>query len=148
MQKIHLLARALIIKNNQILLAKGKGLKRTFLPGGHIKIRESAKESLNRELQEEIGIRVKVEKYLDAIEYSFGIGDNYQHEINHIFLVDLLDDKTIESKESHLEFLWVKVSELKKYNLEPKPLEKLIPKIIINEDSFFWGNTIKNEKIR
>jgi len=142
-EKIHLLVRALILKDNQILLAKGVGSKFTFLPGGHIEAGESAKKSLKRELQEEMGIKVRVGKYLGVLEHSFSLGKSFQHEINHVFLVDLSDgNKKIESKEDHLHFIWVNIDELEKNNLEPSPLKKIIPKIIKNKNFFFWQSTI------
>lgn len=144
-EKIHLLVRALILKGNQILLTKGVGSKFTFLPGGHIEVGESAKKSLKRELQEEMGIEVKVGKYLGALEHFFSLTDRFQQEINHVFLVDLSNgNKKIESKENHLNFIWIDVNKLEKNNLMPLPLQKLIPKIIKNKNFFFWQSTIEN----
>lgn len=144
-EKIHLLVRALILKGNQILLTKGVGSKFTFLPGGHIEVGESAKKSLERELKEEMGIEVRVGKYLGALEHSFSLDDGFQHEINHIFLVELVNnEQKIKSKEEHLNFLWVNVDEINENNLEPAPLRKIIPKIIKNKNFFFWQSTIEN----
>lgn len=144
-EKIHLLVRALILKDNQILLAKGVGSKFTFLPGGHIEVGESAKKSLKRELQEEMGAEVKVGKYLGVLEHSFSLANRFQHEINHIFLVELVNnEQKIKSKENHLHFFWVNIDELEKNNLEPSPLKKIIPEVLKNKNFFFWQSTINN----
>ena len=52
----HHLARAVFIHENKILLAQAKGDTNTFLPGGHVEFGESAKETLKREIQEEMGV--------------------------------------------------------------------------------------------
>ena len=127
--KFHLLARAIIVSNDQILLVHAKGQNHSFLPGGHHEGNESFPDTLRREMKEELGVSVDIEEYLGAIENSW-VSENIENsEINHIFLVSstTLDAKTPpESKESHIEFFWAKPNELEKNNVLPKTLHPLI----------------------
>jgi hypothetical protein len=51
-------------------------------------------------------------------------------------------DKPISSKEPHLEFVWVKRSEVKYYNLLPEPRVNLI-NTDLNKINAFWGTRIE-----
>jgi len=63
MRKFHLIARAVILNGDSVLLARQKGMSNTFLPGGHINIGESAVTALKREIYEELGLELDVEGY-------------------------------------------------------------------------------------
>ncbi|MEC1376929.1 NUDIX domain-containing protein [Heyndrickxia oleronia] len=67
----HHLARAVFIHENKILLAQAKGDTNTFLPGGHVEFGESAKETLKREIQEEMGIDCAPDHFLGLIEHKW-----------------------------------------------------------------------------
>ena len=53
----------IIIKENKLLLLKGRGHKHLWTPGGKLEKGETDKECLKRELKEEIGV--------DLIEAKF-----------------------------------------------------------------------------
>jgi len=62
------IARAVIVKDNKILIAKMKGAH-SFLPGGGVELGEGSKSALQRELQEELGIEsCSVSRFLGAME--------------------------------------------------------------------------------
>ncbi len=82
---LYILARAVIIAEQHLLVAKAVGASNTFLPGGHVEVGESMPATLERELLGELGLAVKVERYLSAIEHSYGSPEEY--EINHVFVV-------------------------------------------------------------
>lgn len=75
-EKIHVLSRAVIIDQGNILLCKTLDLKINFyfLPGGHIENGESARTSLLRELKEETGFDCQEKRFLGCLEYSFEPG--------------------------------------------------------------------------
>ena len=50
---------ALIIRNNKLLLVKGKGYPELWTPGGKIEEGESEEETLRRELKEEINLELQ-----------------------------------------------------------------------------------------
>ncbi|MBU4486806.1 MAG: NUDIX domain-containing protein [Candidatus Delongbacteria bacterium] len=120
------IARAVIIKNNKILLAKQKDKNYTFLPGGHIEFGETVTDALNRELFEELGITGNCGLFVCAIENVFEDNSGKScHEMGFYFSYlpdDRYSDDDFESKEDHLVFLWVDIRDLRSFNLQPKEL--------------------------
>ena len=57
---IHVLVPAVILVDQQVLLARAKGAANTFLPGGHVELGEPMAEALNRELSEELGLASRI----------------------------------------------------------------------------------------
>jgi 8-oxo-dGTP pyrophosphatase MutT (NUDIX family) len=126
MPPIELIARAVIRKGDHFLLVKQKTESNTFLPGGHIEQGEYAKESLRRELREELGADAKIGNFVGVLEQKFTdrVGKDYE-EINFIFEVEI-DEENPSSKEGHIEFLWSPASEFKERNLLPSSLPELL----------------------
>jgi len=138
---IHVLARAVIVSQNHILLAYDPRphskhyyeFDRQFyyLPGGHIEFKESAKNALIREIKEETGFDASVERFLGVLENSWHFsGDEiccHTHEVNLIFKSEVLylqyGDK-IEQKEEHVAFDWTCLDNLDDVDLRPIDLRK------------------------
>ena len=118
---IHVLARALLVSGDEIILCHVKDADWYFLPGGHVENGESAKKTLLRELNEEIGDgEYKIKDYIGTCECVFPLlSDTLQHEINMIFLVEVPVGFVADSQEGHLEFIKVKKEDLFKYNILP-----------------------------
>jgi 8-oxo-dGTP pyrophosphatase MutT (NUDIX family) len=143
--KFHLIARAVILDKNRILLARQKGMSNTFLHGGHIETGESAVTALQREIREELGLSLKVESFLGCVEAGWEDEKRHNFEVNLIFGASLQDqglDVPPLSCEEHLEFLWSSVDDLDKNNLLPQPLRKLIFQYLAGDDSAWWGSTL------
>ena len=143
--KIELLARAVIVKNDRVLIAHSIGASNTFLPGGHVQRGESMKIALVRELEEELGKQAEVGMYLGAVEHTWLDDAGMHHEINHCFSVDLPGlhaDNTIESHEPYLEFFWVKLTELHGSNLEPAPLRRLLANLMNRTTKLWWESNL------
>ena len=145
---IHVIARAVVIIDDLVLLAHCKGASNTFLPGGHIEYGETAIAAVKREVIEEFKLQLEIIRYLGTIEHAYYNNEMLEHEVNLCFLGSLPNLKTadtIESKEDHLEFCWVSVNELAKHNLMPFPLQRLIPELVKNNDHQIWfESTIKD----
>ena len=138
---IEVIARALILREDEVLLAHSKGEDNTFLPGGHVEFAEFTEEALKRELREELGVETEVLGFLGALEYRFIHRNEAHHEINLIFHVEIEGGASrrqeMESKEPKLEFLWTKIGEIERFNLLPWPLVELIPEWLRERKAFF-----------
>jgi 8-oxo-dGTP pyrophosphatase MutT (NUDIX family) len=122
---IELIARAVIQKENKILLAHKIGEPNTFLPGGHVEYGEYSNAALRRELREELGIEATIGEIIGILEYQYTDEDNNKHhEINFIYNAEI--NEKVLSKESHLEFLWCSLNYLVDKMLLPDPLPTLV----------------------
>jgi len=146
MHKFHIIARALILKVNQVLLAHQKGADNTFLPGGHVEFSESAIGALKREIYEELGVDLVIEKFLGCVEADWEDAERSQNfEINLVFKAAINDidlNSPLISREAHLEFFWSPVSDLRKHNLLPFPLQKLITDYMSGNQNTWWASTL------
>lgn len=143
-QKYHVLARGIIISEGNILVAHCKGMDNTFLPGGHVEFREGMRTTLSREIKEELGQDSIVQEYIGCVEADFDHNDTYHQEINHLFRVVLPKvnyELNPESKENHLEFYWIRVSEMEQHNLQPYPVRDVVVRYLNKEEGPFWEST-------
>ncbi|WP_035246214.1 NUDIX domain-containing protein [Desulfogranum mediterraneum] len=143
----HYLVRAIIPSANNILLVREIGASNTFLPGGHIEFGESAKSALRRELIEELGISIDIIGFCGAVEHQWGNETDRHAEINLVFkaIIPDFDNKlSLESKEPHLEFLWVPKASLASHNLLPSPMIEMVNDAATNNQAF-WGSTLEQK---
>ncbi len=123
-----------------ILLVKEVDSDFFFLPGGHIEHGEGARVGLQRELAEELNLDSEVKDFKGALESSWYQDGVLNCEINLIFEVTIHNiDWSIKpnSQEDHIEFQWVKVSNLDEVNLLPDP----VVGIINSSNSNYWAST-------
>jgi 8-oxo-dGTP pyrophosphatase MutT (NUDIX family) len=145
MKRFHIIARALVLSGQHVLLAHQKGASNTFLPGGHIDTGESAAFSIQREIHEELGLDSEIEHFLGCVEADWVVGGQENYEINLIFktkINDLNHESPLVSREKHLEFFWSQVSDLDKNNLLPYPLRKLITGYVSGDMTIWWATTL------
>ncbi len=140
----HYLARGIIFLDGKFLLAHQVGAGNTFLPGGHIRHGEKADLALVREIQEEIGLKATVKRFVGAVEYAWPKDSLENHEINLLFEVEipnLKSDVVPLSLEDHLEFIWSDPIDLEKHNLQPHPLVQCLTSWG-NDHEGYWGTSL------
>ncbi len=139
--KIHALARAVIIDDKHLLVCKTLDLPQAFyfLPGGHIEHEESAEQTVLRELQEEAGAPCSIKRFLGCLEYSFVPGHSsicHNHEYNFIFEAEsptLKHGIEILKMEDHIELLWISLTDINTLDFRPEPLRTLLPQWLAAE---------------
>ena len=142
-----------IVDEGYVLLQKADIDDFWIVPGGRVELREPAAESLKREMLEEIGVEVKIERLLWVVENFFEYGGKSCHELAFYFLVSLppgspLYDKrrTFMGYEEYfneytsdnrlgLTFQWFPVDDLHSIHLYPSFLRaalKLLPDGVVH----------------
>lgn len=126
---IEVLARGVCVRRGRVLLCHTRGARNTYLPGGHVEFGESARESLRREIREELGCRASVGRFLGVVEHRFRQKRAYHCEINLVFEARLsgvsVSDRP-RSRESHLDFRWWPLSRMGESKMEPSVLRGLL----------------------
>ncbi|HFK5562535.1 TPA: (deoxy)nucleoside triphosphate pyrophosphohydrolase [Elizabethkingia anophelis] len=106
-----------IFNKGRILLCRRKPEKPLGgyweFPGGKIEVGETEEESLYRELQEELGIRVEIERYFKSVVHDYDA-----------FTIELIayicrSGQSVCVLTDHDEYEWVDKSELLNWKLAP-----------------------------
>ncbi len=132
------IVRALILRNNKILVCKRKDKDYYFLPGGHVEFGETAKEAIIREIKEERGRTLKNVSFIGIVENNYEEEFIEHHEINIIFEAEEEESEKPMSAENHLIFKFLDYNSFKEKNIEPNILKTKIIEYI-NDKKIFWG---------
>lgn len=128
-KKIEILARGVLVQNGRVLLCHTKGAANTYLPGGHVEFKESARAALCREIKEEMGLDSTAGRFLGAVEHSFVQKGKPHCEVNLLFELTVpgLDETSCPpSEEDYIEFCWGELTSLRGAALEPSVLCTLL----------------------
>ena len=120
---IEVVTTGFIYEDNKLLLARSDKLPNIWvLPGGHINPREKIFDSCEREIEEELGLKVK------AIEiFNSGESIGNSHFIYFDILLELKRDEIGEPKEEDLlEYDWFTIEQALKLDI-PDFFKKEIP---------------------
>ncbi len=142
---IEILARAVCVRSGKLLLCHGKGASNTYLPGGHVEFGEGAEVAVCREIEEEMGKRARVKRFLGAVEHAFVQSGKKHVEINLVFEVvieGITTGRQPDSCEGHIEFEWHPLRALKGSCLEPWTLRKQVPVWLRGRGSARWSSTL------
>lgn len=103
---------AIIVNNNKILCVQRGLNKYDYIsykwefPGGKIEERESKEKAIEREIDEELGIQITVEKQFITVEHQY----DHFHITMHSFICTS-NNLNIQLRE-HIDFKWLLVDEL------------------------------------
>ena len=112
----------------RVLLHKAEGETFWSLPGGRVEMHENATLSLQREMLEELGVEVRVERLLWVAENFFEYLGKQFYELGFYFLVALPEDSPLTRHQEPfygdeeglvLTFQWFPLEELEKLNILP-----------------------------
>ena len=126
---VEVIARGVCVVDGQLLLCFGKKAALTYLPGGHIEFRETARQALVREIKEELGREAEAGRFLGCCEHCFLQKGEPHAEINLVFelkIPGLKPGAQVDAAESWIGFRWQAVDKLDEAALEPAPFRKLI----------------------
>ena len=144
-------ARAIIKQNDSILLVHMENNDGEFfiLPGGGQLHGETLVKALERECLEELGIHITVGKLIYIREY---IGKNHQfdnrhnnfHQIEHVFLCDIIDDKNLgtgcKRDKKQIGYRWIKLNELSEYKVLPSKIKSFLHSESLSLNDSYLGD--------
>lgn len=119
---------AFIVRGDKVLIARRAATK-SFHPGmyelvgGHLEPGEQPVEALQREVEEEIRLKVRVGDIVDAFTYD--TDGELKVELCYICY---LEDETTEpvlNSEDHSEYAWITEAEISKFEKEDEETEAL-----------------------
>lgn len=117
---IEVIARALILYRNRLLVCRNLAAGYCYLPGGHIEFGESAAAAAAREIHEETGLPSRVGPCVLITEGRFEARGKLHHEMNVVFHVELeVGEDEIHSQEPDIGFDWIDLASLNETDLRP-----------------------------
>lgn len=93
--RFHLRAAAIVLHGDAVLLHRLADDPFWALPGGRVEIGETAEAAVKREMQEELGVDVQVQRLLAVVENLFSYRGQPQHGLEMHFLVALPPDSPL-----------------------------------------------------
>ncbi len=129
--------RLIIIKNNKIVLIKRTVEEQIYwvIPGGKVERNETFKESLIREGEEELDIKIKVIKLLAELDCAKPGLEDYKE---YFYLCEIVSGEPKKGKgpefqddtyyKGRYDIEWKEIEELDKINLKPERIKNIIIK--------------------
>lgn len=126
----------IITHNGKILVHKNVKKNHYAFAGGRVKAGESSKEALKREFMEELGKPIEILKFKTMVENFFVMNEKKYHELMVIYDIEFKEeqDKKIEDTlkciepGKEIEYVWIPISEIEKYELQPQGMKEMLAK--------------------
>lgn len=117
----------ILIKDNKVLIHRLTSDDFYAFPGGRVEINESTENTIIREMEEELNLKVNVDRLLWVCEHFFTHKKEKYHEICFYYLIQSEDNSILQRGERfniieenrEFEFKWVKLENLKNEVLYP-----------------------------
>ena len=122
---------AFIKKDNKLLFAKNINSPYYYLVGGGIEENESSEKTVIREILEETGLKLEVDRLLIVQERFHEVNEQKHQEIVFFFLmkdngnIDILDN-TFTDQGTDETLHWLPINNLSDFNVVPRFLPKLL----------------------
>ena len=112
------------MRDGCVLLARADGTDFSFLPGGRVEAGESAEDAIRREMLEELGAQVRVERLVWIVENFFRLEGRNLQEMCLFFAVALPEDflapgSVRHDPQDHITLFWHPLSALAAAGLRP-----------------------------
>ena len=136
-QKLKVRANGVIINDGKVLMCSINNNGFWCCPGGHIHLGEDSKTAVIREINEEVEIKFDDARLITFMESFFaGKNDKRFHELSFYYLMqgrvpeekvkDYSYDENDEGKMVHLEFKWIPLSDIDKFDVRPKDFMQVL----------------------
>ncbi len=137
-KSFEVIARALVVKDGKILVCRAKSKGYYFLPGGHVEAGETSKEAIIREMEEERGSQLENISFIGVVENIFPENGKERYEINIVFAArENISGSETKTKESHISFHFLSVSDFEKSDVRPIAVKQKIPEYL-KKGEIFW----------
>ncbi|HEY1997251.1 NUDIX hydrolase [Paraburkholderia sp.] len=133
--RFQLRAAAVLLQRDKVLLHRANDDTFWSLPGGRVEPGEEAAVTVMREMLEELGVTVAIERLVWMVENFFHYAGKQQHEVGFYFVVSAAKGSAVLNetgdfpgveKTPRLTFRWFSRSELAQYDIRPAFLAKAL----------------------
>ncbi|MGE6555956.1 NUDIX hydrolase [Exiguobacterium artemiae] len=131
-QRFNHRAAAVIVKEGHLLIHRNVRDDFWALPGGRIQLMENGETAIVREIEEELGLKAEVTRFLSVHENFFTYDEVSFHEVGFYYEVNILDDIQVGSKEffgtegEELIYQYVPIKQLSSITLYPERLKQMV----------------------
>ncbi|HEY8893091.1 MAG TPA: NUDIX hydrolase [Clostridium sp.] len=109
-------------------------------PGGRVEMFESTENTIIREMTEELGINVTINRLLWVVEHFFNNNDSKYHEICFYYLIECCDKNFLGREDifyitegsNKFEFRWVDIADIRNHVIYPTFIKEKIEDLPIN----------------
>lgn len=131
----------ILIQQEHVLCQADSRQDFSFLPGGRAELGETASVTLLREMQEELGVIMKIERFLYVVENFFTDPNDTWHELGLYFLMTAPKDsylnksletiKRVDEVGNHLRSDWLPIAQLETFPLYPPIFQTALQEIAV-----------------
>lgn len=122
----------LLKHGDKYLFVKMNQNKFFCLPGGHVELGENTEQAVLREMEEELGFKVKITRFLGEVQNLFDRKENFFiHELGFYYEVEAENESELNTEDYNriendkgfmqdLKFKWMTVEEIRQNDIRPE----------------------------